>query len=164
MFRGYADAHRPIAGTARTSMTGKLTEMRQTKTGEVHLDAGKSACFRASARPAGCFDCRARPLRAIYVGEDAGRSDPGFKPIGNPRYVRSICSRWRKMGFKISGNFGDRKTTSRISRTAAGANHVEVAIDDKRIAREQASRILRMMADRLLECTWPPDECPLPGG
>jgi hypothetical protein len=63
-----------------------------------------------------------------------------------------------KMGFKIAANFGDRKPSFRINYTGSGADQVEVLIDEKRIGREQASRILRMMGDRLLECDWPPDE------
>jgi hypothetical protein len=40
----------------------------------------------------------------------------------------------------------------------SGTAHVEVIIDDKSIDREHASRLLRMMAERLLECNWPPDQ------
>jgi hypothetical protein len=46
----------------------------------------------------------------------------------------------------------------RASLTAFAAVHVEVIIDDKSIGREHASRLLRMMAERLLECNWPPDQ------
>ena len=62
------------------------------------------------------------------------------------------------MGFKISGNRGDWKPYFWIKHAPPGIEHVEVAIDDDGIGREHASRILRSMADRLLECNWPPDE------
>jgi polyisoprenoid-binding protein YceI len=62
------------------------------------------------------------------------------------------------MAFKISGNLGDRKHYLRISDAAPGAQHVEVTIDDGMIDREHASRLLRLMAERLLECNWPPDQ------
>ncbi len=62
------------------------------------------------------------------------------------------------MTFKISGNLGDRKPYFRIAPATPAAEHVEAIIDDKSIDRLQASRILRMMADRLLECDWPPGE------
>jgi len=62
------------------------------------------------------------------------------------------------MGFRISGSRGDRKPYFRIKPASPGIEHVEVVIDDDSIDREHASRILRMMADRLLECNWPPDE------
>lgn len=62
------------------------------------------------------------------------------------------------MAFKISGNLGDRKPYFRIARATPGIEHVEAVIDNDAIDREHASHILRMMADRLLECDWPPDE------
>jgi polyisoprenoid-binding protein YceI len=62
------------------------------------------------------------------------------------------------MGFKISGNLGDGKPIFKINYTDPGADQVEVVIDEKRIQREQASRILHMMGNRILECDWPPDE------
>jgi hypothetical protein len=74
------------------------------------------------------------------------------------RLIFSGNLRVAKMGFKISGNLGDRKPYFRISRAVPGIEHVEVVIDDNSIDRQHASRILRMMADRLLECDWPPDE------
>jgi hypothetical protein len=61
-----------------------------------------------------------------------------------------------EMPFKIVGTIGDRKSTLRFGPAAVGAAHVEVIIDDERIGRLHASRLLRMMADRLLECDWPP--------
>ena len=60
------------------------------------------------------------------------------------------------MAFKISGNVRDPKPNLRISPAAPGAEHVEATIDDQAIDRLTASRLLRMMADRLLECDWPP--------
>jgi len=62
------------------------------------------------------------------------------------------------MSFMISGNRDDRKPYFRIKSVPPGIEHVEVVIDDDSIDREHASRILRMMADRLLECNWPPDQ------
>jgi hypothetical protein len=62
------------------------------------------------------------------------------------------------MSFRISANLGDRKPCFRIGPAALDTAHVDVVIDDESIDREHASRILRMMADRLLECNWPPDE------
>jgi hypothetical protein len=62
------------------------------------------------------------------------------------------------MAFKISADLGCTKPDLQIARsTEKSAQHIEAIIDDERIGREQASRILRMMADRLLECRWPPD-------
>ena len=62
------------------------------------------------------------------------------------------------MAFKISGNLGDKKPFFRMAVAATGRAHIEVIIDDKSIDREHASRLLRMMAERLLECNWPPDQ------
>ena len=62
------------------------------------------------------------------------------------------------MAFKISGNLGDRKPYLRFASARPGVDHVEVTIDDTKIDREQASRILRLMAERLLECNWPPSQ------
>jgi 3-phosphoglycerate kinase len=71
----------------------------------------------------------------------------------------------RDMAFKISGNLGDKKPFFQMAGAVPGTAHVEVMIDDKSIDREHASRVLRMMAERLLECNWPPDqacESPMP--
>jgi hypothetical protein len=62
------------------------------------------------------------------------------------------------MSFRITANLGDRKPSFRINRAEPGTAHVDVVIDDSSIDREHASRLVRMMADRLLECNWPPDE------
>jgi hypothetical protein len=62
------------------------------------------------------------------------------------------------MAFKISGNLGDKKPLLQMAGAVSGAAHVEVTIDDNSISREHASRLLRMMAERLLECNWPPDQ------
>ena len=62
------------------------------------------------------------------------------------------------MAFRISGNLGDEKPFFRMGGAVSGTAHVEVIIDDKSIDREHASRLLRMMAERLLECNWPPDQ------
>jgi hypothetical protein len=62
------------------------------------------------------------------------------------------------MAFKISGNLGDKKPLFRMAGAVPGTAHVEVIIDDKSIGREHASRLLRIMAERLLECNWPPDQ------
>jgi hypothetical protein len=62
------------------------------------------------------------------------------------------------MAFRISANLGDRKPFFPMSEARAGAAHVEAVIDDDKIDREHASRLLRAMADRLLECDWPPDQ------
>jgi hypothetical protein len=62
------------------------------------------------------------------------------------------------MAFKISGNRGDKKPFFRMAGSVSGTAHVEVIIDEKSIDREGASRLLRMMAERLLECNWPPDQ------
>jgi hypothetical protein len=62
------------------------------------------------------------------------------------------------MAFRIRANLGDKKPHFRFADAAApGAAHVEVLIDDRLIGRLDASRVLRGMADRLLECEWPPD-------
>jgi len=60
------------------------------------------------------------------------------------------------MAFEISANLGEKKPQFRFA--VPGRAHVEVVIDDERIDREHASRILRAMADHLLECNWPSDE------
>jgi hypothetical protein len=62
------------------------------------------------------------------------------------------------MAFRITGNLGDEKPFFRMGGAVSGTAHVEVIIDDKSIDREHASRLLRMMAERLLECNWPPDQ------
>ncbi len=62
------------------------------------------------------------------------------------------------MAFRISGNLGDRKPYLRFSPAPSAASHVEVTIDDTKIDREQTSRMLRLMAERLLECNWPPNQ------
>jgi hypothetical protein len=62
------------------------------------------------------------------------------------------------MAFKVSGNLGDKKPFFRITGAVSATAHVEVIIDEKSIDREDASRLLRMMAERLLECNWPPDQ------
>lgn len=62
------------------------------------------------------------------------------------------------MPFKIAGNLGDHKANLRFGPAAVGTAHIEVIVDDERIDRLHASRLLRMMADRLLECDWPPQE------
>jgi hypothetical protein len=62
------------------------------------------------------------------------------------------------MAFTISGNLGDKKPFFQIAAALPGSAHVEVIIDDKSIDREHASRLLRMMAERLLECNWPPNQ------
>ena len=60
------------------------------------------------------------------------------------------------MAFRITGNLGDKKSFFRMAGAVSGTDNVEVIIDDKSIVREHASRLLRMMAERLLECNWPP--------
>ena len=62
------------------------------------------------------------------------------------------------MAFKISGNLGDKKPFLQMAGAVSGTAHVEIIIDEKNIDRENASRLLRMMAERLLECNWPPDQ------
>jgi hypothetical protein len=62
------------------------------------------------------------------------------------------------MAFRISGNLGDEKPFFRMGGAVPGTAHVEAIIDEKSIDRENASRLLRMMAERLLECNWPPDQ------
>jgi hypothetical protein len=62
------------------------------------------------------------------------------------------------MAFSISGNLGDEKPFFRMGSAVPGTAHVEFIIDDKSIDREHASRLLRTMAERLLECNWPPDQ------
>jgi hypothetical protein len=62
------------------------------------------------------------------------------------------------MAFSISANLQDEKPYFRISTAAAATAHVQAVIDDSNIDRMHASRILRAMADRLLECGWPPDQ------
>jgi hypothetical protein len=62
------------------------------------------------------------------------------------------------MAFKISGNLGDKKPFFRMAGALSGTANLEVIIDDKSIDRGDASRLLRMMAERLLECNWPPDQ------
>jgi hypothetical protein len=62
------------------------------------------------------------------------------------------------MAFKISGNLGDKEPFFGMAGAVSGTANVEVIIDDKSIDREHASRLLRMMAERLLECSWPPDQ------
>ncbi|HTT81697.1 MAG TPA: hypothetical protein VMF86_18695 [Stellaceae bacterium] len=61
------------------------------------------------------------------------------------------------MTFRISANLGDHKPFFRFGAAEPGAADVEVVIDDRRIDRLAASRLLRGMAERLLECDWPPD-------
>jgi hypothetical protein len=62
------------------------------------------------------------------------------------------------MAFRITGNLGDKKSFFRMAGAVSGTTHVEAIIDEKSIDREDASRLLRMMAERLLECSWPPDQ------
>jgi len=62
------------------------------------------------------------------------------------------------MAFRISANLGDEKPYFRMAGAVPGTAHVEVITDDKSIDREHASRLLRMMAERLVECNWPPDQ------
>jgi polyisoprenoid-binding protein YceI len=82
-------------------------------------------------------------------------NDP-FDERRSIHFVSSLC-RAPAMSFRISGNFGDRKAYLRLGPATAGHAHVEAVVDDAHIDREHASRILRMMADRLLESDWPPD-------
>jgi hypothetical protein len=63
----------------------------------------------------------------------------------------------RAMAFRISANLGDEKPEFRFDEAEAGTAHLEVVIDNMRIDRLHASRLLRAMADRLLECDWPPE-------
>jgi hypothetical protein len=60
------------------------------------------------------------------------------------------------MSFRFSANFGDEKPNFRFDKGVPRSAHVEVLIDDEKIDRLSASRLLRAMADRLLECEWPP--------
>jgi hypothetical protein len=62
------------------------------------------------------------------------------------------------MAFTISGNLGDKKPFFRMAGAVPGTAHIEVVVDDKSIDREHASRLLRMMAERLYECNWPSDQ------
>jgi hypothetical protein len=62
------------------------------------------------------------------------------------------------MAFKISANLGEKKPHFLMDFAIPGKAHVEVVIDDRSIDRDRASRILRAIADRLLECNWPPDQ------
>ena len=62
------------------------------------------------------------------------------------------------VAFRIGGNRGDEKPFFRMGGALPGSTHVEAIIDEKGIDREDASRLLRMMAERLLECNWPPDQ------
>ena len=59
------------------------------------------------------------------------------------------------MAFRISANLADEKPYFEFAPFSGNA-HVQVVIDDKQIDRCQASHLLRGMADRLLECDWPP--------
>jgi hypothetical protein len=72
--------------------------------------------------------------------------------------VRALSGAEIDMAFKISGNLGDKKPFFRMTGAVSGTAHVEVIIDEKSIDREDASRLLRMMAERLVECNWPPDQ------
>ncbi len=62
------------------------------------------------------------------------------------------------MAFSIRADLGDKKPYFRFDKAAPAETHVAVVIDDKRIGREHAARLLRAIADRLQECDWPPDE------
>jgi wyosine [tRNA(Phe)-imidazoG37] synthetase (radical SAM superfamily) len=68
-------------------MRGAWDQMRQATTAKVRLDAGKSACFRASARPTGRFDCLPRTLRAIYRCRRRRRGRSWLQTIGNPGMI-----------------------------------------------------------------------------
>jgi ABC transporter substrate binding protein len=56
--RGYPDADRPAAGTARASMYGRSGQMRRTTTAEVRLERGKPASFSAASRAPRHFGCQ----------------------------------------------------------------------------------------------------------
>jgi hypothetical protein len=60
------------------------------------------------------------------------------------------------MAFRISANLGERKPFFRFNAADPGNADIEVVIDDRRIDRMEASRLLRGIANRLLECHWPP--------
>ena len=62
------------------------------------------------------------------------------------------------MAFSISANLEDEKPYFRINTAAAATAHVQAVIDDSKIDRMHASRVLRAMADRLLECSGPSDQ------
>jgi hypothetical protein len=60
------------------------------------------------------------------------------------------------MAFRITANPGEGTPFLQFGEAAAGPAPVEVVIDDARLGRLEASHLLRLMADRLLECDWPP--------
>jgi hypothetical protein len=82
--------------------------------------------------------------------------------VSRSRFNKSRCGAsfiWcGDMAFKISDNLGDKKPFFGMASAVSGTANVEVTIDDKSIDREHASRLLRMLAERLLECNWPPDQ------
>jgi hypothetical protein len=84
MFAGNPVVDRAAARATRGCMR-VAGLMRKGPRGVVRLDAGKSACFRAWARPAGGFDCQPRTLLAIYRCRRRQKGRYWPKPIGNPR-------------------------------------------------------------------------------
>jgi hypothetical protein len=72
------------------ALRGARNHMRQATTAKVRLDAGKAACFRASARPTGRFDRQQRTLRAIYRCRRRRKGRSWLQTIGNPGNVDLI--------------------------------------------------------------------------
>jgi len=66
---------------------------------EARPDAGKSAGFRASAQPTGCFDCQPRTLRAIYRCRRQRKERPWPQPSG----MRGMSGKTTRLkGFNVA--------------------------------------------------------------
>src|SRR5689334_21993897 len=70
------------AVASRASVKVRKADNDGQTTKEARPDVGKSAGFRASARPTGCFDCQPHTLRAIYRCRRQRKERPWSQPSG----------------------------------------------------------------------------------
>ena len=87
MFAGNPVADRPAAGAARTGMTGRSGQMRQTTTAEVRLDEGKAASS-GPARPSNStIWLPTGRLRSNFVAARLDETENRAQQAGNPGNV-----------------------------------------------------------------------------
>jgi hypothetical protein len=91
-------AHRPVAGAAGASMTGRSGQTRQTTTAEVRLDQGKATSFGPARRATRRFGCK-RVVAIEFRCDGASmrrkitRDGPGIRGMSRKRTRRILCAR-----------------------------------------------------------------------
>ena len=85
--QGYPDAHRPAAGSARSSVTGRRGQMREPTKAEVRLEHGKPASSSVASRAPGHFGCQRAGCDRISLPQRLGEMQDHTQGIRNPENV-----------------------------------------------------------------------------